>query len=82
MLLNNGKELLFWIDSLPCDKKSGIYLTYIDNDSKGMKFTGGIPFLWELDEDSIQGPNLYDEDDVYRVVDIDYCNNNIWIEKI
>lgn len=82
MLLNDGNELLFWIDSVSCDKSS-IYLSHIETDSKGMKFTGGIlPLLWDFVEGIILGPNLYDDDYVYLVVDVDYRNHWIWLERI
>jgi hypothetical protein len=81
MLLKDGKELLFWIDLLPCDRKNCLYLTHVESDSRGMKMTGGIPFLWEYDGQKILGPDIYDEDNTYRVTDVDYQNNCIWIEK-
>lgn len=82
MLLNDGNELQFWIDSVAYDENNALYLNHIDNDSRGMKFSGGFPFLWEYDEENVLGPNIYDENDVYRVTAVDYPNNNIWLEKI
>lgn len=81
MLLGGGKELLFWINSISSEK-SNTYLSHIDTDSKGMKCTGGFPLLWDYEDGHVLGPTLYDDHNVYRVADVDYPNNCIWLEQI
>ncbi len=81
-MLENGHELLFWIDSLPCDRQNCIYLTPVETSLKRIKLTGGIPFLWKYDDEEVVGPNLFDDDLTYRVVGVDYRTNCIWVEEI
>ncbi len=81
MLLNGGNKLFFRIDSLPYDDNNGIYLTHLQNDLFGMKMTGHLPILWEQN-DKITGPNLYDENYTYRVINVDYQQKYIWLEQI
>ena len=82
MSLSGSNELPFWIDTLSCESKNCLYLSQVAIEDKGIKFSGGIPLLWEEVETKIIGPILYDEDHTYRVVDVDYRNNFVWLEEI
>lgn len=79
MVENDANEWLFRVDFLPFNANSGIYLTYIENDNLGMKMTGGIPFLWDFGGKDLKGPRLYDDNHIYKVVNVDYQNNLIWL---
>lgn len=82
MLLKDGNEVFLRIDSLPYDDQNGIYLKYLGNDTIGMKMMGIIPFFWDINDDKITGPDLYDDDHTYRVTGVDYKNNIIWLLKM
>lgn len=82
MLLNDGNESLFWIDSISCGNQNRVYLTHVENDSHGMKMTGDIPSLWKHVNHCLLGPDLYDDDHNYRVVNVDYSDHYIWLEEI
>ena len=82
MLIDGINKSFLRIDSLPYDDNNGIYLTYLKNDSLGMKMTGDLPVLWKKSDDKITGPNLYDENYTYQVINIDYQNKYIWLEQI
>lgn len=79
-MVTDGFGELFLVDTLPVDKTNAIFLTFLENDPSGMKMTGELPILWELLGSELIGPNLYDDDHIYKVKKIDYEQNHIWIE--
>ncbi len=82
MHLKNESEAQFWIKSSSYGNKNCVYLTPIETKAKRIKMTGGIPFLWEYNGTEVIGPDLYDDDRIYRVIDVDYRHNDIWLEEV
>jgi hypothetical protein len=82
MPLNDGTELLFKINAEPYSIEGwteGISLKYLETDESGLKMGGDFPILWESSDQKIVGPELYDDDHQYKVVNVDYDNALIWL---
>lgn len=85
MLLNGGKDLIFKINAEPDSIEGwtdGIHLRCLGMEELGLKMSGDFPILWETDDDEVDGPELYDDDDQYKVMKVDYENSLIWLFKM
>lgn len=85
MLFNDGKELLFKIEMAPNSQEGfsdEIYLKHIETDEIGLKMYGSLPDYWEIVNDKLVGPELYDDDYKYQVVKVDYDNSLIWLVQL
>lgn len=78
-----GEERLFYIDTYPNEKYNELNLRSLDEDVIGIKTRGDFPKLWKTETDnSVSGPQLFDDDYVYNVVKVDYGNKIMWVEQI
>ncbi len=78
-----GEEGLFQIFDNDRRKFIGeIFLKYLGDEKKGMKRVGRIPDLWIKTAGGIQGPYLWKETQVYRVMDFDISKSKIWLQAV
>lgn len=78
-----GEERLFIIEypAVPSGMSEFI-LKFVGNEPGGIKMKGIFPKIWAMEAGKVIGPLLFDEDDVYEVVEMDYKNNLLWISQV
>lgn len=78
-----GEEHLFKTDCLSMEESyHQFFLRYIGTDPDGLKMSGQVPQLWKYYKDCVIGPEICDEDDLYRVNKVDYDKETVWLQKI
>ena len=77
-----GEERVFRINTILTNKCNEFYLRFCGTDIVGMKMKGDFPELWKKEDDKITGPQVFDDDFVYKIVKIDYESGLMWLEQI
>lgn len=73
---------LFRTDLLPSDQNYSEFFMQVKNSSEThFQMKGNFPRLWRKHEGKIIGPLLFDDDYSYKVIDADYVQGFIWLEK-
>ncbi|HBF35888.1 MAG TPA: hypothetical protein DDW50_01030 [Firmicutes bacterium] len=57
-------------------------LKFIEKDPCGIKMKGNFPKIWTIETEKVYGPLLFDEDNIYEVVKMDYHHNWLWINQV
>jgi hypothetical protein len=82
-IMTFGEERLFITDCLSTDKDFyKFFLRYKGTDSDGIKMSGCMPQLWKYHNNCLTGPEICDEDGLYKVVKVDYDKEIIWLQIV
>lgn len=73
----------WWVDASPGSRSGPTRLALSLRDSDGVvkKMTGDFPTLWKEKHGDILGPEVYDQNQTYKVIYVDYQNKSIWLMK-
>jgi hypothetical protein len=76
-----GEERLFKTNA-QLKYKCELYLRFMGKDSIGLKMHGVFPNLWKVKDNKVIGPELVDEDSIYKITAIDYNKGYIWVNQL
>ena len=62
--------------------KYELYLKFIGEEAPGFKMQGVFPKLWKMKNSKVIGPELINEEGIYRITAIDYPKGFIWINQL
>jgi hypothetical protein len=78
-----GEEILLKVGSLKTnDIRSEVFLKYMGTDKTGVKLKGSFPSFWRKGDNEVIGPELFNKEYIFKVVDIDYKRNLIWLREL
>jgi hypothetical protein len=77
------KGEVFWINtsSLNGNSPPKFTLYQVEHDGIVQKMTGDFPALWHQQNGEFVGPELYDDDYAYKVLNADYSHRLLWLVR-
>ena len=77
------KGEVFWVNTslVKGDSPPKFILHWVENDGIVQKMTGEFPVLWHQQGGEFIGPELYDDDYAYKVLNADYSHKLIWLVR-
>jgi hypothetical protein len=81
-MLTLGEEFLFQIGGLSGETLGEVYLKFWGNDKKGIRMSGNIPKYWAKINEYVRGPELFQNNYIYQIVDLDFNKNKVWLKEV
>ncbi len=78
-----GEEIFLQIGDLISNEiRNEVFLKYMGIDKTGLKMKGRFPVYWEKTEKGLSGPELFNNEFVFKAVAVDYNSNLIWLREM